>query len=76
MDISLFIIHVLANVPLTITSSFPLLLPYELKSYGLIPLDYKNYDAGEFKAIFPAGDIWSVVIELPNNNKQWACLIS
>lgn len=65
-----------ANVPLAITSLFPLLLPYELKSFGLIPLSYKYLDAGDFKAILPAGDMWSVVIEFPKFNKQYASFIS
>jgi hypothetical protein len=37
-----------------------------LKSFFSIPFAFKNLAAGELPAIFPAGDIWSVVIESPN----------
>jgi len=65
-----------ANVPLTIISSFPLLLPYVLKSSFWIPLANNYLAAGESLAIFPAGLIWSVVIELPKFNKQYALFIN
>jgi hypothetical protein len=48
---------VLANVPLAMISSLPLLAPYVLKSSGFIPLAYKYRAAGELLAIFPAGEI-------------------
>jgi len=57
-------------------SSLPLLLPYELKSSYLIPLSIKYLAAGEFFEILPAGEMWSVVIESPKFNKQYAPLIS
>jgi hypothetical protein len=47
-----------------------------LKSAGLTPYDWRYKEAGEVRDILPAGEIWSVVIELPNNNKQWAFLTS
>lgn len=62
---NLLIILMFAKVPLAMISSFPLLEPYELKSATAIPLLYKNLPAGEFLAIFPAGDIWSVVMKSP-----------
>jgi hypothetical protein len=54
---NLLIILVLAKVPLAMISSFPLLDPYELKSSYLIPLSNKYLAAGEFLAIFPAGEM-------------------
>ena len=66
----LLIILALAKVPLTIISSFPLLAPYELKSYCWTPFCNKYLPAGEFLPIFPAGEIWSVVIESPKFNRQ------
>jgi hypothetical protein len=57
LSIILLINLTLANVPLAITSSFPLLDPYELKSTLSTPLDYKYLAAGEFTAIAPAGEI-------------------
>jgi len=57
LSIILFMILVLANVPLAITSSFPLLDPYELKSAFSTPLLYKYLAAGEFIAIDPAGEM-------------------
>jgi hypothetical protein len=66
----------LAKVPLAITSSFPLLAPYELKSFYSTPLAIKYLPAGEFLVMFPAGEIWSVVIESPKEAKQYASVIS
>ena len=64
-----------ANVPLAIISSFPLLDPYELKSFYYIPLSVRYFAAGDVLAMFPAGLIWSVVIESPKNAKHRAPLI-
>lgn len=36
-----------------------------LKSFFSIPLPFKKRAAGELFAMFPAGEIWSVVIESP-----------
>jgi hypothetical protein len=47
----------LANVPLAIIRSFPLLAPYVLKSFFYIPRYFKNLAAGELTEIFPAGEI-------------------
>jgi hypothetical protein len=41
-----------------------------LKSFFYIPLYFKNLAAGELTEIFPAGEIWSVVIESPNKAKM------
>ena len=38
---------------------------YELKSFCSTPNDNKYLPAGEFLVIFPAGEMWSVVIESP-----------
>jgi len=48
---------VLANVPLAIISSLPLLAPYVLKSFGSMPFPIKNLPAGEFLEMLPAGEI-------------------
>jgi len=61
---------VFANVPLAIISSFPLLAPYVLKSFGSTPFEIKYFAAGEFLDILPAGEMWSVVIESPKLSKQ------
>jgi hypothetical protein len=53
----LFIILILANVPLAIIRSLPLLAPYVLKSFFSIPLSFKNLAAGEFTEMFPAGEM-------------------
>ena len=60
----------LAKVPLAMISSLPLLAPYELKSLAYTPLLNKYLAAGEDLDMFPAGDIWSVVIESPKDAKQ------
>lgn len=46
-----------------------------MKSFFSTPLDFKNLAAGELTEIFPAGEIWSVVIESPNTAKMFAYLI-
>lgn len=62
-------ILIFAKVPLAIIKSFPLLAPYVLKSFFSIPLYLRNFAAGEFTEMFPAGEIWSVVIESPKSAK-------
>ena len=84
-------ILVLAKVPLAMTSSLPkinniyklilfegepLLDPYELKLSTVTPLLIKYLAAGEFLEIFPAGEMWSVVIESPKLAKTKASLTS
>ena len=56
----------LANVPRIITSWLPRRAPYELKSFFATPSDLSHTPAGDFSAIEPAGEIWSVVMESPN----------
>jgi hypothetical protein len=46
-----------------------------LKSLYSTPLDNKYLAAGDVLEMFPAGEIWSVVIESPNEHKQKASLI-
>ena len=75
MSTNLLISLTLANVPLAITSSLPLLVPYTLKSYYYTPLSDNHLPAGEFFGMLPAGDIWSVVIESPNKHNKWQSLI-
>jgi hypothetical protein len=47
----------LANVPLAMIRSLPLLDPYVLKSFFSSPLSFKNLAAGEFIEMLPAGEI-------------------
>lgn len=70
--IILLFILILAKVPLAMIKSLPLLDPYELKSFLSMPLSFKNLPAGELTEIFPAGEIWSVVIESPNTARIFA----
>lgn len=67
---SLLMILVFAKVPRAMISSFPLLLPYELKSSCLMFLSIKYLAAGEFFEILPAGEMWSVVMESPRFKRQ------
>jgi hypothetical protein len=53
----LLISLVLANVPLAIISSLPLLAPYVLKSFFSTPFAIRYLAAGELFEIFPAGEI-------------------
>jgi len=57
LSTNLFTILTLAKVPLAITRSFPLLAPYELKSFCSTPLSTNHFAAAEVLAIFPAGEI-------------------
>ena len=66
----------LAKVPRAIISSFPLLVPYELNSFSGTPFEIKYFPAGDCAVIFPAGEMWSVVIESPNKARQYASLMS
>src|SRR5262249_13828678 len=59
--------RMLANVPRTITSWLPRRAPYELKSLGLTPLAIRYCAAGDFCAIDPAGEMWSVVTLSPSH---------
>ena len=43
-----------------------------MKSLTVICFDYKNFAAGESFDIFPAGEIWSVVIESPKFRRHLA----
>ena len=70
-----FFKRILANVPLAIIRSLPLLAPYVLKSFFSIPRSFKNFAAGEFTEMFPAGEIWSVVIESPTFKRTLALKI-
>ena len=40
-----------------------------------MPRSFKNLAAGELTEMFPAGEIWSVVIESPNTAKILAFYI-
>lgn len=61
-----------ANVPRDITASLPRREPYELKSRGARPFSDRYLAAGLFRAMLPAGEMWSVVIESPKYNKTFA----
>ena len=71
-SIILLINLTLANVPLAMISSFPLLAPYVLKSYCWTFFEKRYLPAGEFFPMFPDGEIWSVVIESPTFKRQYA----
>ncbi len=47
-----------------------------MKSFCWIPLLWRYLAAGDVLEIFPAGLIWSVVIESPNDAKTYAEVIS
>jgi hypothetical protein len=57
LSTNLFINLTLANVPLAMISSLPLLAPYVLKSFGSTPLLFRYRAAGELAEIFPAGEM-------------------
>lgn len=74
LSTNLFTILTFPKVPLAITRSFPLLAPYELNSFSSTPLEINHLAAAEVLAIFPAGEMWSVVTESPKSTRQWASL--
>ena len=47
-----------------------------MKSFFSTPFEIKYLPPGELTVILPAGEIWSVVIESPNNAKTFAPVIS
>ena len=55
-----------ANVPRIITSWLPRRAPYELKSAVCTPCGDRYFAAGLVLAMFPAGEMWSVVTESPS----------
>ena len=55
----------LAKVPRTMTWWFPRREPYELKSTFSTPLEIRYWPAGLAAGMLPAGEMWSVVTELP-----------
>jgi len=61
-----------ANVPRIMTSWFPRRAPYELKSAGETPCSTRYFAAGEFFAMLPAGEMWSVVTESPSITRHRA----
>jgi hypothetical protein len=46
-----------------------------LKSFFSIPLDFRKLAAGDVPAMFPAGEMWSVVMESPKTAKMYAFLM-
>ena len=72
---SMFFKRILANVPRVMTRSLPRREPKLLKSCGLMPACCKYCPAGPLAGMAPAGEMWSVVTELPSNTSTRAPVI-
>ena len=59
-----FLMRMLANVPRIMISWLPRRVPYWLKSITATPWSVRYLPAGEAALIEPAGEMWSVVIEV------------
>ena len=73
---SAFRSRMLPNVPRMSTSWWPRRAPYELNSSGFTPCSWSHVPAGDHGTIDPAGEMWSVVTESPNNASTRASTMS